>query len=321
MYRRGSGMISIICVVVCVFLAGVLAYMIYTNNQRQKAQAEAMEALQAEARPYEVEQQNLKDELESLQESVYYSGEEAKFLVGFVVSDASDISYIEEKAADYSFSPVLIIDCTMDMDAIEEIMEAADETREIMLYASDFSEETNDSVLSVISRLESIDREHCGVFFLRGDYSTASNIQLLADDGFTGYTIYNSESPQAGQTEDGSVYFDYSYLTSAGTTVSSRISALYRNKSSMIVAFDMASINSGALKETYVVNILDSIHSYTENDDCSFSTVAAVVEELSNVNEIEAERQAEYEEQAAEIQERIDELEEMIDEIYDRFEY
>ncbi|MCC8081352.1 MAG: hypothetical protein LIO80_05020 [Lachnospiraceae bacterium] len=320
MYERHSKIFNTIFVIFIVLLAGVLAYMIYTNNEHRKAQSEAVTELQAEVRPYEVEQQNLEAELEALQSSVSYSSEEAEILVGFVVSDTSDISWIEEKATAYSFSPVLIIDCTLDRDVIEEVLETAEESWEIMLYASDFSEETNDSVLSVQSYLESVGREHCGVFFLRGDYSTDSNIQLLADDGFTGYTSYNSDSPEAGQTEDGFVYFDYSYLTSTGTSVSSRISELYRNKTSMIVAFDMASIDSGSLTENYVVSLLDSLQSYTENDDCSFSTVAAVVEELSEINMTEAQRQAEYEAQIAEIQERIDELEEIISDIYSRME-
>ncbi|MCD7749704.1 MAG: hypothetical protein LUH42_06610, partial [Oscillospiraceae bacterium] len=308
-----------VCAVLVVLVVAFLAYMIYPDNREQKAQAEAMEELQAEARPYEVELQNLKSELQSLQNSVSYSSEEAEILVGFVASDESAdsyISYIDEKASAYNFSPVLIVDCTMDMDIIEEIIDAADESWEIMLYASSFSEEVNDSVLSVISYLASINREHCGIFFLRGDSSTASNIQLLVDDGFIGYTDYNSESPKAGQTEDGSVYFDYSYLTTSGTTVSSRITALYRNKAAMIIAFDMASIQSGALTEAYVVSLLDRMQAYTENDDCSFSTVAAVTEKLSEINTIEAELQADYEAQAAEIQERIDELEELIEEIY-----
>ncbi|MCC8029589.1 MAG: hypothetical protein LIO75_07330 [Lachnospiraceae bacterium] len=316
MYERRSRVIGIICVVICALLAGILVYMVYTNNRNRQAQSEAMTALQEEARPYEVELQNLKSELASLEDSVSYTSEEAEIMVGFVVSDVSDLSFIEEQAADYGFSPVIIIDCTMDMDVIEEILETADESWEIMLYASDFPEEVNDSILSVISCLESMNREHCGVFFLRGDYSTDSNIQLLADDGFIGYTDYNSETPKAGQAEDGSVYFDYSYVNSTGTMMSSRVSALYSSKSSILVAISMASINFGTLTEADAVNILDSLQTYTENDDCSFSTVAAVVEEYSAVNELETERQADYEKQTAEIQARIDELEEIIDEIY-----
>ncbi|MCD8237799.1 MAG: hypothetical protein LUC92_00440 [Clostridiales bacterium] len=320
MYRRGSRVISIICVVLSVLLAGFLAYMIYTDNQQQKSQTAVMEALQAEARPYENELTQLKRELSNLEDSVSYSSEDAEIMVGFVATGDSDIEYIKDKADTYNFSPVLILDCTLDMDIIEKIIESADTSWEIMLYAPTFSEEMNDLVLSVLSYLEDAGREHTGVFFLRSDYSTDANIQLLLDDEFIGYTSYHESSPKAGQTEDGAVYFDYSYLNTSGTSVTSRLSSAYTGKSSIIVAFDMASINSGDLSETYVTSLLDTIEWYTEYDDCSFSTVAAVTEELSSVNSIEADNQASYEKQAAEIQVRIDELEEIIDGIYDGYE-
>ena len=115
--------------------------------------------------------------------------------------------------------------------------------------------------------------------------------------------------------------FDYSYLSSSGTSVTSRISAMYNNKASMLYAFDLASRNEGLLTEAYVAELLDTLQSYTEKDNCSYSTVADVVEKLSEINSIEADNQESYEEQAAEIQERIDELEDTISEIYDKLEY
>lgn len=96
---------------------------------------------------------------------------------------------------------------------------------------------------------------------------------------------------------------------------------MYNNKASMMFAFDMGSINGGSLTETYVAELLDTLQSYTEKENCSFSTVADVVEELSEVNSIEADNQAEYERRAAEIQTQIDELEDTINEIYDKLEY
>lgn len=59
---------------------------------------------------------------------------------------------------------------------------------------------------------------------------------------------------------------------------------------------------------------------FAKSSICSYSAVADVVEELSQINEIETANQEEYEKQAAELQEQIDELQETIDRIYDELE-
>jgi len=307
---------NIVCIIVSILLACVVAFVAYRNNQKEKAQTDAIEALQEEAKPYEDELQALRSELDDLENSVAYVADEAGIMVGFVLSDVSDLSYIEDKAETYHFTPVLVFDCTMELSEIADFTEAADENWEIMLYASTFSEERNDDVLSVLSYLETVGREQTGVFFLRTDYSSDENIQLLADDGFIGYTSYHSDTPLAGQTEDGLIYFDYSYLMASGSSVTSRLASLYSRKSTMIVTFDMASIDSGALSEEYVVSLMDTLQNYSESGDCSFITTADAVQELSGVNAIESDNQAYYEERAAEIQEQIDDLEKTIAEIY-----
>ncbi|MCD8119357.1 MAG: hypothetical protein LUE29_07765 [Lachnospiraceae bacterium] len=320
MGERKGRIIQILCIILSVAMIGVIVYMVYVDRQSSQAQTDSLASLIEEAKPYEAEVQELQSELTSLKSSVSYTSEEARLMVGFAVTDVSDLSYIEEKADAYGLFPVIVLDCTLDTETIEEILEEMDASWEIMLYATDFSEETNASVLSVMSLLESSKREYVDVFFLRGDYSSDANIQLLIDDGFVGYTSYNSDTPQAGQTEDGFVYFDYSWLTSSGTSVASRVSAFYKNKASMIVTFDMESINSGKLTETYVVSTLDGLLEYTENDDCFFATAADVVAELSMINEYLAEQQEENEARAAEIEDRISELQQIIRGIYDKME-
>lgn len=322
MYNRGARIRNIICVVFSVLLAGALAYMLYTDNQQEKAQSEAIQALQAEARPYEKELRELESELDDL-ENVTYSSEGAEIMVGFIISDVSDVSYIEDKAEAYDFEPVLILDCALELTDIKSFIDAADDDWEVMLYSSEFSSSTNDSVLTVTDYLDSIEREHTGVFLIRNSSMNSITLQLIKDDGFIGYTTYHESAPQAGQTSDGYVYFDYVRIVSDDSfdSMSSYLSWLYTNKTSMLLAFDMEGINSGDAAEENVTELLDTAQGYTENDDCSFSTVADVVTELQQINQTEEELRAANEERMAEIQERIDELEEIIHEIYSKIEY
>jgi len=309
---------NIVYVVACLLLAGAMALMVYRDRQEKNAYTSAVRELQAEVKPYEKELEALESELDSLEAEGSVSSDAAAIMAGFTVTGVEDLSYIREQAEAYNFSPVLVIDCTMDLSLIGEILEAAEEAWEIMLYAPEFTEEMNVDVLSVLSYLESLEREHSGIFFLRSDFSSSSNIQLLLNDGFIGYTLYNGKSPEAGLTEDGTVYFDYSYLSSTGVSASDRLAALYTNRSSMIFVFDMESIHSGTLTEADVTSLFDTLQEYAAYDDCSFSTVADVVEDIIEIGEKEAARQTAYEERAAKIQERVDELTEIISDIYDR---
>ncbi|MCD8380483.1 MAG: hypothetical protein LUC95_09270 [Lachnospiraceae bacterium] len=309
---------NVICILLSVLLAAGLGFLYYRDRQQENVQTDTIEALQAEAAPYENELNELRSQLSGLESSFTYTREKASVMVGFAVTDAAELSYIEEKAAQYGFSPVLVLDCTMELTDVEAIVEAADEDWEIMLYAANFSEEANDDVLAVLSYLEDAGRKDTGMFLLRGGYDGAANIELLAQDGFVGYTSYHEETPQAGQTEEGYVYFDYSYLSAEGTGVTGRLAALLSRKAAMIVVFDMASVDAGALPETYVDSLLKLLQEYDEREDCAFSTVADVVEELSGINALLAASEAEYEAQAAALSEQIAELEETVAGIYAR---
>ncbi len=319
MNNERTRLINTVCIVLCVLLAVILIYMICMDKRADKKQTAAIEESIVKAEAYETEQRELKSKLTALQNSIYYSSDTAKIITGFVVSEVSDISYIKEKASAYGFSPVIVIDCTKEKDFIEQVVKASDRSWEIMLYTPTFSAEENEKVLSAISYLNSLGRDHCGIFLQRQDTCTAANLELFINDGFIGYTVYN-DSPKSGQAQDGSVYFDYSYLTISGTAIASRLSALYRDKTSMIVALDMASINSGVLTENYTVSLLDSIKAHAENGDCTFAPVSAVVSELSKINMTEAERQAAFEKESKELQSRIDELDDIIHDIYNELE-
>ncbi|MCD7846918.1 MAG: hypothetical protein LUG49_02625 [Oscillospiraceae bacterium] len=320
-HNRVTKIRNVVCIVFSVLLAGTLAYMIHTNNQEQKIREEAIEELQTEARPYEIELRKLEDELEDL-ENITYSSEKAEIMIGFIISDLADISYIENKSEVYGFEPVLIIDCEMDLTSVESFINAADNW-EIMLYADNFSASTNDSVLIVMDYLNSIEREHTGVFLIRNSSMNTVTLQLIKDDGFIGYTTYHESAPQSGQTSDGYVYFDYVRIASDDSfdSMSNYLSWLYANKTSMLLAFDMESINSGNAAEESVINLIDIAKSYIEYDDCSFSTVAEVVAELQQINQTEEDLKTSNEERIEEIRERIDELEIIIQEIYSKIEY
>ena len=311
MSRKGK----ILCILASVLLAVFLLGAFLQERDRQRAQAEAVAAVIAEAAVYEAELAEIEDALAEMAAAIPYTLETTQILIAFELSDPADLTYFQSQAEKYGFSPILVLDCTETLPTLLSCLDAAGETGwEIMLFADSFSETVNENVLSVREALTSRGMADTGVFLLRMDSASEQNIQTLIDDGFLGYTIY-SENPTAGYTGEGIFYFDYSYMRTPNETINSRLSLAYANKCPMLVLFEMESVGNGALPESYVVSVLELAATFAGYADAEFSTVAQVLSSLETMRQIEAQRQSAYDAYAALQQSRIDALTARIAEI------
>ncbi|MCC8167747.1 MAG: hypothetical protein LIO37_00190 [Clostridiales bacterium] len=311
---------NILVVLICVPLVGFVAYSLYTYTQEESSKQELYDSIADEARPYEVELRELENELASMEEDAAYVSDRAKIMMGFAISAESDISDIEELSEEYGFSPIVILDCSKEYDDLVPLIDAAAETGwEIMLTAETYSDDVNEMVLSVLSYLDEVEAGQTGVFLLRNSSYSSAAVEMLADDGFIGYTVYNSTVPEDGQDDDGNVYFEYYYMSSDSSAISNKLAYMYSNRTSMIIAIDMAAVESGGISEKFLTNLMEATQEYDEYDECTYATVAEVVEELSEINEIEADNKEANQETVDQMQERIDELNDIIDEIWSRY--
>ncbi len=306
---------NIICallsaVVLAVF--GLLAYNYKTNSSDEKSR---LEAAIAEAKPYEDEATSLKRAISSATDDFYGTSETARFVIGYIISNDDDITFAEEQAAEYGFEPVLVLDCSGTLTSLQRLaLTASGSGHEIMLAASAFTAESNETIKSLMTYMDQRGIAYSEIFLLRTDYYSDENVELIISDGFSGYTVYNS-TPTSGITEDGYITFDYSYLTADATSYT-RFSSSYSNYASMVIAFDMDSYRGGTLTKSFMETLLGTISSYSENDDCEFSTLSQAVENLLEENESMEEKQADFDAYIAECEARIDELEDIIAEIY-----
>ena len=308
-----------VCAVLTVIVLIVFCIMAYSYKSRTSEERSRLEAVVSEAKPYEDELTQLKRDLSSAAEKLSETSDTAtaQFVVGYTVLSEDDIAYAEEQASKYGFSPVLILDCTYDLTELEPVALAAGETgNEIMLTASAFSEGINETVKSLIAYMVENGIEYSDIFLLRSDYSSGTAVDMLISDGFIGYTVYNT-TPSSGLTDEGYVTFDYSYLTTDSSSYT-RFSSSYSNMASMIIAIDVNSVRTGTLTEGFLTTLLSTVSSYTENDDCEFSSIAEVSEYLLSGDGTKSAETAEYEAYVAECEERIAELEEIIAEIYSK---
>ncbi|MCD7785838.1 MAG: hypothetical protein LUH18_09770 [Oscillospiraceae bacterium] len=298
--------------VIVLVVFGVMAYRYRSNASDEKAR---LEAAIAEAKEYEDEVTKLKRSITSAADSLTDTSETARFVVGFVITSEEDMIYVEDKATEYGFEPVIVLDCVDDLTVLQTLAATASSyEHEIMLTASVYTTEINETVAAMMSYMSGAGIDYSDIFLLRSDYSSDSAVEMVISDGFAGYTVYNS-SPTSGITSDGYITFDYSYLTVDSTSFT-RFSSSYSNLASMIIAIDIDSIRSGTLTETFISMLLSTIATYSENDDCEFSTIANVRESLIRENQTLEERMVDYEAYVAECEARIDELEELIAEIY-----
>lgn len=306
---------NIICAVLSVVVLvvfGLLAYNYKANSSDEKSR---LEAAIAEAKPYEDEVTSLKRAISSATDDFYDTSETARFVIGYIISSDDDITFAEEQAAEYGFEPVLVLDCSGTLTSLQRLaLTASGSGHEIMLAASAFTAESNETIKSLMTYMDQRGIAYSEIFLLRTDYYSDENVELIISDGFSGYTVYNS-TPTAGVNEDGYITFDYSYLTADATSYT-RFSSSYSNYASMVIAFGMDSYRGGTLTKGFMETLLGTISSYSENDDCEFSTLSQVVENLLKENESMEEKQAEFDAYIAECEARIDELEDIIAEIY-----
>ncbi|MCD7822998.1 MAG: hypothetical protein LUG86_03115 [Oscillospiraceae bacterium] len=306
---------NLIFALLSVIVLVVFFVMAYNYKSRTSEQKSRLEAAVAEAKQYEDEVTELKRSITSATDALSDKSDTARFVVGYVVSSEEDIATAEAQAAEYGFEPLIVLDCIDDLTVLEGLaLVASDAGHEIMLTASVFTVEANETVKSLLSYMSENGIDCADIFLLRSDYSSSSNVELVISDGFSGYTIYNS-TPTSGITDDGYITFDYSFLTVDSTSLT-RFSSSYSNLASMVVAIELDSVRAGTLTDSFISKLLTTLAAYSKNDDCEFTSIAGVAESLLEENESAEERLLEYEAYVAECEARIDELEEIIAEIY-----
>ena len=303
--------------IIGVLLGLVLAGFVFRSNAIEEQQRQHVFALQAEARPYEVELEEIKSELRTAESRFFTTHETACLALGVRAVEGADVAWIEELLLNSDVSPVLVLDC--ESQNLAEILDAAsDKDWEVMLTTTPISVQSNRLITAAMEQLEARGMRRSDVFLLRNDDISDEAIALLASDGFQGFTRYQNAAG-SGITEDGMAWFSYIYYRSAQTNLGSWLSSLIGNSGAMIITLDMEAMHSGALGEEHVKQFLDAVERYASEGNLKFTPTAEIVEEILLANAGKEDRQAMYDAYLTERQARIDELNETIDGIYARW--
>ncbi len=306
---------------VCVFLILLMWNTIERRKQADAEQAAYTDTINTQTWEYMEEKARLLDELSMLQKRAPYVGDQAKLMIGFIMTDIFDIGYVQQKATAFQFSPVLLIDCSKDISEIAGWVEAADPGWDLLLYVPQHSAETTQQITDVRAYLQSVGRKDVNILALYGNYSNTQLSSLLSAHNMDGYLKYTA-SPSCGQNDDGTVYFDYSRFKAENFTYDSissldvRLNMWYNNKAAMLCIFDMALVHSGAVADSQLDTVIGKLQSSVNYPSAIFSTVSEVVEDLKKYNEYTAELNILRNQRIQEIHHRIDSLNILIHELY-----
>ena len=303
--------------ILAVLMGLVLAGFVFRANAMEEQQRQHVLALQAEARPYEVELEGIKSELRTAENRFFTTHETACLALGVRVVEGEDIAWVEDMLRNRDVTPVLVVDC--ESEKLAEILDAASEKNwEIMLTTTPMNERSNALITAAVEQLNAREMRRSDVFLLRNDDISDAAVAMLASDGFLGFTRYQ-DAAGSGITETGMAWFSYIFYRSAQTNLAAWLSSLIGNSGAMIITLDMEAIHSGALNEESVRLFLDAVEQYASEGNLKFTSTAEIVEEIVLANAGKEERQAMYDAYLEERQARIDELNATIDGIYARW--
>ncbi len=299
---------------------GLLAalYWVQTNDARKQAAALALQEL---ARPYEQELSQLEAQLEATSRDYVYHSSSAELLIGFILSDGSDIPCIQSLKDQYGFSPVIILDCTKPLETVQALIAAVPPEWELMLYTAQLDSTAQESIADIKTHLNTLGRKDTGILFLRSRAVSDGDLAALRLGGFTGCTLYH-DTPAVGQNPDGSVFFEYASFNASNfdsdgaEAFSQRLEDVYNHKASMLCVFDMEDLQPLETAAEKTRLLLQTIGQYAARSSCSYSTVSAVAEKLSRINGEKAAYELNAKKEAAAIEERIQALKVTIHDIY-----
>lgn len=304
-------------IIVAALMGLALAGMVYRSNAIEAQRSRHIMELQAEARPYEVELESVRNELKDAENQFFTTHETARLALGLYAVEPEDITWAELQLEARGLSPVLVLDCAS--DRFSELLDAASgKDWEVMLTASPLTAETAAMILPAMEQVDASGVKRSDVFLLRNNDFSDEAVQAVGAAGFKGFTRYQNAA-NSGTTEDGLAWFSYIFYRSAQTNLGSWLASLVGNSGAMIITLDMEAIHSGELTEQNVKRFLDVVEQYSDEGDLQFSSTADILDDIARADLDKDDRQRLYDEYVAERRTRVDALEQTINGIYEQW--
>lgn len=294
-----------------ILLAVVFLCLLAENRQQERRQAAQMRALQQQAQPYERELSELRQKLQMGSISQVQS-EKSSLTVGFVPGCREDVDTIASLMAPYSYTPLTILDCSLDWQTLEEIASAAAQKGfEIIPAGITFDEQVLAQAVQLRPLLPEGSRD---VFLLRHNWDTPENIAALTQAGYCRFSRYD-ENLQAGVDENGCPWVAYGFIRSSGAVIQ-LLNQVASAGSQVVLCIDFQNVNSGELPLPAVESFLKTVDESVSAESLRYSGLEQSFQAISQQAQQAELAASENARQEQQMQDRIQELEQIISQIY-----
>lgn len=304
--------------IVVFLLAVVLFGLFFVNHRQEQRQAAHMQQLQKEAMPYEQEINDIRSELAQKQRAINTKEDASGILFGFVPASADDFTEIDKLAAEHSFTPVIILDCSQEKDVLTAILKkAVEKDYEVVLAGLQFDESILQTADEMKDLLVQMDDTKSPAFLLRNNVNTEKNRNLLNEHGYTELILYD-DSLKAGMQENGKPYICYGFFRQPGY-YSDYISQVVTAHTMMLASFDFSTIQSGTLQISDIERFMTLTDDQKAANELRYVDLNSAFQAVADQNTTRQDQQEAYEKYEAEQEKLIQELEEKISAIYSRW--
>lgn len=295
-----------------ILLAAAFIWLLAENRQQERQQAAHIRSLQQQAQPYERELSQLRQRLQQGNRENQAALESSGLTVGFVPGCLEDVAAIETMMEPYAYTPLVILDCSLEWQTLEEIASDAMERGFAIIPAGITFD---DQVLAQAVQLRSILPEGSrDTFFLRDSCDTPENMDALTQSGFCRFSRYD-ENLQAGIDENDCPWVAYGFIRSSGKVIQ-LLNQVAAAGSRVVLCIDFQNVNSGELPLPAVESFLKTVDQSVAAGSLRYSGLEASFQALTQQAQQAALAASESARQEQQMQNRIQELEQIISEIY-----
>lgn len=222
---------------------------------------------------------------------------------------------VKELTEDYDFTPVIILDCSMDESVLRKIInKSVAEKYEIIAVGMTFDTNVLKRADTIKTLLTKYGDKQESAFFLRSICDTVENRDALKQHGYKNFVRY-SESLTSEVDDSGVPCICYAFIKPS-VVYSSLVSQISTICSYTVLTIDFSDIHSDDISKTDITELLTIIENQVSAEKLRYKNLTESFSDVVESEKLAQKRKEEYEQYKAEKQKRIDELEKIIDEIY-----
>ncbi len=304
-----------VSVVVLVILTLLLAILLLVNRQQEQSQTAHLQRLRKEAAPYEQEIRDIRSDLKDKYRALHYDFGTAGTAFGFVLTSAEEIEIVKETVKEYTFTPTIILDCSLDQNTLENIVQKASyEGYDVLLAGMTWNAEVLETADAIKAILPQYGYDQTPAFFLRRTADTEENRNWLQQHGYQHLVRY-SDTLQSMMITAENVSLSYGFIRSEAAC-SNFIQLVLSGRAITLMSMDFADLRNGTMTKQTIENCLRQVYACISKGsmrELKLEDAFRLVVE----DEIQLQRaKEEYELYEKQQKDRIEELENIIDEIY-----